>query len=68
MADRVKLTEAQEYLERLNRMIAKDEHETNERVTRCAGLDGDSDFVSREEWQAPLRPCRAAKGRAGRNY
>jgi hypothetical protein len=50
--DKVRLTAAQEHLERLNRAIAKDAHETHKRVTRCTGLDGDSDYVSRKEWSA----------------
>lgn len=63
-ANGIRLVEAQELLAIIDRAIAKDEHETRERIVRCTGLDGDPDFVSSQEWQSHHR--RMARIRAER--
>lgn len=58
------LEQARETLAEYDRQIAKLEYETRQRVERMTGLDGDADFVSRQEWSrfnlqvAPIRSAR----------
>ena len=55
---------ARDAIHQIDITIAKLEHETNERVTRGTGLDGDYSIVSREEWGKfydQVRPLRAQR-------
>lgn len=44
------LDQARETVRELDRMIAKLEFDTRERIARMTGPDGDADLVSRQEW------------------
>jgi hypothetical protein len=53
---------ARDAIHQIDMTIANLERETNERITRGTGLDGDYSIVSREEWgrfHDQVRPLRA---------
>lgn len=60
------LDQAREAIAEIDRTIAKLDHETRGRIARMTDLDGDADWVSREEWRKfydqtrPLRKERSS--------